>query len=146
MAHVTIKHPKKRAFLAAFSELGSITEAALVAKVSRELHYDWRAQDPDYAAAFTIAQERAGDALEDEAHRRARGYVYEEVDDGAGGKKVVRRNMLRCSDRVLLRLLEGAKPEKYGRKTHNEITGKDGGPIQIERIERVIVDPQNPDS
>lgn len=132
--------PKQKAFLAAFAELGSVAEAALVAQVSRESHYDWKKRH-EYAEAFAVAQERAGDALEDEARKRARGYSMELVDGEI--KKVVHHH---SSDRVLLRLLEAAKPEKYSRKTKSEISGPHGGPLKIERIERVIVDPQTTDS
>lgn len=38
-------------------------------------------------------------------------------------------------------------PEDWRETTRNEQTGKDGGPIEnVQRIERVIIDPANPDS
>lgn len=42
---------------------------------------------------------------------------------------------------LYLRAIEYHIP-KIGRV---EVTGKDGGPVQTERIERVIIDPANPD-
>jgi hypothetical protein len=66
-----LKHPQKRAFLAAYAELGNVTRAAAIAGITRESHYDWKAADRIYAAEFERARERAGDALEDECRRRA---------------------------------------------------------------------------
>lgn len=33
-------------------------------------------------------------------------------------------------------------PKKYGDKVTQEVTGPDGGPVQINRIERVVVEPK----
>ena len=61
---------KKRAFLRAFRESGSITHAALAAKVSRRQHYNWL-KDEQYVKFFDDAKEEAADLLEEEARRRA---------------------------------------------------------------------------
>jgi|TARA_R100000049_G_C1886847_1_gene41307 hypothetical protein len=50
-----IQHRKKRAFLLAYSESGSITEAAETVKIDRTTHYDWKKNDADYPAAFAEA-------------------------------------------------------------------------------------------
>lgn len=60
-----IAHPKKRAFLAAYSRCINISEAAKRAKIDRRTHYDWMENDPEYPVAFERAKEEAGDALED---------------------------------------------------------------------------------
>lgn len=36
-------------------------------------------------------------------------------------------------------------PKQYGDKVTQEISGPNGGPVQITRVERVIVRPENPD-
>ncbi|MNU09652.1 hypothetical protein D3C72_2563420 [compost metagenome] len=41
-----------------------------------------------------------------------------------------------------LKLLAKWHPKKYGEKVTAEHTGPNGAPIQYERIERVIVDPE----
>jgi hypothetical protein len=57
---------KKRAFLAAYAEVGTITRAAEIAGVERKSHYLWMAKDPAYVEAFAAAGEQAGDRLEQE--------------------------------------------------------------------------------
>lgn len=125
-----IHRPQQRAFLAAYSECGIVKRAAKIAGISRELHYDWKVKDPDYAEAFAWAVQLAGDALEDEAVRRAQLGVKEyllyqgEIVTVATGKhdaegKDIRKPLMkrRYSDGLLAQLLGGAKPEKYRTKT-----------------------------
>jgi hypothetical protein len=70
MVFLGIRHPKKSAFLMSFSQCGNVTQAASDAGVERRTHYDWM-QDPGYAKAFGIAQDRAARELEDTAVKRA---------------------------------------------------------------------------
>jgi len=60
-----VSHPKKRAFLAAFSRCGSISTAAKRAKIDRRSHYHWLKGDPWYVRAYQQAVIEAGDALQD---------------------------------------------------------------------------------
>jgi hypothetical protein len=60
-----VLHPKKRAFLAAYSRCGSISQAAKRPKVDRRTHYNWFREDLAYREAFQQASIEACDALED---------------------------------------------------------------------------------
>ena len=109
----TITHLKKRCFLVAYSEYPNVKEAAILADISRELHYDWLAKDTDYRDAFALAKEMAADVLEDEIARRT-------LKSAAG------------SDKLLLGTLAALRPEKWGTKrVKNEHTGPGGGPLQV---------------
>ena len=120
---------KKRAFLAAYAEVGTITRAAEIAGVERKSHYLWMAKDPAYVEAFAAAGEQAGDRLEQEARRRAIEGVTEPV--WYRGQKV--GEVQKYSDTLLIFLLKGAKPEKYAEKRfYVEQTGPGGGPIQVD--------------
>lgn len=123
-----ITHPQKRAFLAAYSELGNVTRAAAIAGISREAHYDWKAEDEDYARAFARAKLWAGDALEDEARRRA----VEGVDEPKFFMGRVCGNVRKYSDTLLVLLLKGAKPRIYRENVSAEISGPEGKPIPVE--------------
>lgn len=67
-----IRHPKKRAFLTAFSALGHYGDAARAAGIHRSLTRTagWR-NDQEYQEALEEARIMAGEHLEDAAHRRA---------------------------------------------------------------------------
>lgn len=71
----TIRHPKKRAFLAAYAACGNVTLAAEGAGIHRTLHYRWLGDDLTYADAFRQAEEQAADRLEQAARARAVGGV-----------------------------------------------------------------------
>lgn len=118
---------KKRAFLAAFAEVGNITRAAELAGVARKMHYDWMEKDPDYPALFREADQQACDRLEQEARRRAVEGVNKPVFYKGDECGVIRE----YSDTLLIFLLKGAMPEKYKERQQTELTGKDGGPVSI---------------
>ncbi|MDQ2782746.1 MAG: hypothetical protein M3Y26_09485 [Actinomycetota bacterium] len=127
MPTVQVRHLKKRAFLAAYAELGTVTHAAKAANVHRTTHTDWLAADPDYAEAFEVAKEQAIEKLEREAIRRA----VEGVDKPVyqGGKMV--GTIREYSDVLLIFQLKALRPDKYRERfqvqadvTHHEATDK----------------------
>ena len=122
-----ITRPKKRAFLAAYAEVGNVSQAAKIAGIDRQTHYDWKRNDPDYAEAFGHAEEMAADRLEQEARRRAVKGVEEPIF--YQGKKV--GTVQKYSDTLLIFLLKGARPEKYAERYDQRISGPGGGPLQI---------------
>ena len=113
-----IKHPKKRAFISAYAECGTITRAAEIANIERCTHYAWMKDDPDYVKACEAAYEQAGERLEEEARRRAVDGVEKPVF--YQGKKCGVVN--EYSDTLLIFLLKGAKPEKYKERISNEVS------------------------
>ncbi|WP_237714812.1 MULTISPECIES: hypothetical protein [Pelosinus] len=119
---------KKRTFLAVFSECGNVTKSAEIAGCARQTHYDSMANDPEYVLAFDQAKEAAADKLEQEARRRAVEGVAEPVF--YQGKQI--GTVQRYSDNLLMFLLKGERPEKF--KDRQEVTGKNGGPIQLEAM------------
>jgi len=116
-------HHKKRGFLAAYGQTGNISVAARAAGIHRQRHYEWL-QEADYAKAFDHAKEEAGDILEAEARRRA--VEGCEVPVYQGGRKV--GTTRRYSDLLLIFLLKGAKPEKYGDKA---VSDSDDGKVEV---------------
>ena len=89
---------KQKAFLAAYSKRGNISDAARAAKCHRSQHYEW-INDPDYADAFFQAQEQAVELLELEARKRA----------------------TRGSDLLLIFLLKSLRPHIYRDNFKGEI-------------------------
>lgn len=98
----------------------------------------WLAQNEDFAKLYAAAKAMQAELLADE--------LIEIADDGTNdwmerhgrngevtgvmiNEEAVQRSKIRVSTRqwMLTRLL----PKKYGDKIHQEITGKDGGPVVI---------------
>ena len=100
---------KKAAFLEAYAKIGSIGAAAKKTKISRRSHFRWMKSDPAYAAAFSVAEDRAIEAMELEARRRA----------VKGTVKPVFYKGTRCggirefSDVLLIFLLKAKRPAVY---------------------------------
>jgi hypothetical protein len=147
---------KKPAFLKAFRICASLTEAAAAIGIDRGQHYDWLAKDPKYAAAFELAKLEAAQSLEDEAVSRARRGVYEplvyqgnftypkeqyEVEPAVLAWREVPGappiGVWRKSDGLLMFLLRGFLPQKYRQQGSMEITGANGGPIEMSIVDRL---------
>ena len=97
------------AFLEMLRQRGNIREACEAARIGRQTAYDWRAQDPAFAAAWQDALEDACDGLETAAWVRAR----------------------KQSDTLLIFLLKAHRPDKYRETTRTELTGANGETLKI---------------
>lgn len=123
-----IRHPKKRAFLAAYARAGNVSEAARIAGINRISHYNWLASDERYAEVFAQAHEIAVDYLEAVARQRATDGWEEPVFYHGEVVGSVRK----FSDTLLIFLLKGARPDTYRDNATIRHTGPTGGAIQIE--------------
>lgn len=99
-------------FLATFAATCNVSQACRDANIGRRTAYDWRAADPEFAAAWEDAEEEAVDKLEQVARDRA-------IDS---------------SDRMLEILLKAHRPEKYVERYRAELTGRDGGPMEYRNL------------
>jgi len=116
---------RQNSFLAAYSECANVKDAAGKAKIYRRTHYDWLENDPTYRPRFEAVRERATQALEDEAVRRAvKGVERKLYHQGrlirSGGKV---QTVTEYSDNLLITLLKKFAPDKYRERTTTEHTG-----------------------
>jgi hypothetical protein len=103
--------------------------------------YDWIEADPDLAARIARARKLGFDAIAEEALEIAdTPEIGEETEDDGGGKVKVRRgDMLghrKLQVETRLKLLAKWCPAKYGERTAMELTGANGGPVQINDADR----------
>ena len=92
----------------------------------------WQKDDTEFDAAVTHAREIGFEQRADKAVLAAK-----TADDAAKGRLAF------DAERWYLGKLSNA----FSDKQKHELTGKDGAPIQtVQRVERVITDPANPDS
>lgn len=100
--------------------------------VSREAVRLWQRDDPAFDLAVTHAREDGYEKLAEEARLRAL-----TAEDAARGRLAF------DAERWYLGKLSNA----FSDKQKHELTGKDGTAIEtINRIERHVIDPANPDS
>ena len=99
-------------FIEALRELGHVGDSCQLAKVSKQTVYNYRRDDPDFAAAWDAAIEDAAWSLEDEAWRRCR----DGVDKPIIYKGMITGTMKEYSDTLLMFMLKGIKPDKFADK------------------------------
>ncbi len=123
---------KLTAFCAALAETCNVGRACSAVGISRWTAYHWRKEMPDFAQAWDEAMKAGMLALEDEAHRRA----FEGTDEPVFYKGDECGSVRKYSDTLAIFLLKAHAPEKYREKTSMELTGANGGPVQISDTER----------
>jgi hypothetical protein len=97
------KDYKKKQFLEAFAKLKTIWAAAKSVNIDRQRVYNWRKTDPEFEAAYQVADCEATERLETVAHARAE-----------SGK----------SDQLLIFLLKARDPEKYKERIQHDLDPK----------------------
>ncbi len=123
-----IRHPRKRAVLAAYAVQPSVTMATKAAGVRRDAHYDWMRDDEVYREAFAQVKEISIELLEVEAIRRARDGWDEPVFYKGEKTGTIRKH----SDTLLIFMLKAARPGVYKERVGMEHSGPDGGPMRHE--------------
>lgn len=116
MKKLKLTRERQERFLHALGETGIVSTATEIAGTSRTRVYELRKRDPVFAGAGEEAEERAADALEAEAWRRAVDGVPEPL---VSSGRVVRDDdglpiaIRRYSDTLMLALLKARRPEKF---------------------------------
>lgn len=121
---------KKELFVSAYAESGNVVLASKEAGIHRSTHYDWLAEDPDYAARCLEAERTAVQALEAEMYRRA----VKGVEEPVFYQGEVCGHVQKYSDTLLIFSLKGHAPEKYADRFKGELGGIGGGPLTVEFV------------
>lgn len=106
---------------------GYVKEACKVSGINRTLAFDLRGKVPAFKKIWDEIYEESTDVLEDAAFNRAINGVDEPIywqGDKVGTKK-------RYSDSLLNTLLVGRRPDVYKTRVASELSGPDGGPVQL---------------
>jgi hypothetical protein len=106
-------------FLDVLRETCNVSEAAKAAGIGRRTAYEWRDDNPEFAAAWHEAEQEAADRLEREAWRRG----VEGVDKPVIHKGMITDTYLEYSDRMLELLLKAHRPEKFRERISTELSG-----------------------
>lgn len=129
----TLFDAKQEKFVQIIADGGTWRTAQDELKVSSFTLSKWLMENEALAKQYTRAREAQGDIYADR--------VIDTAMDASLDPQVAR---------VRIDALKWAagkrKPKVYGDKVQTELTGADGGAVQIETVKRVIVDPRNTDS
>jgi len=115
--------------------------------------FKWLAANETFSDQYARAREAQADAVFDDILTiadDARNDWMERFDKDqqslgwVENGEALRRSALRIDARKWM--ASKLKPKKYGEKVTQELTGEGGGPVQIQRVERVIVRPSDTNS
>ena len=102
--------------------------------------YDWLSKDDDFASRFARARELGEDAIAQEcldiADTPLVGIETEETDQGMKVKKGDMLGHRKLQIETRLKLLAKWNPKKWGEKVQTELTGANGGPVEITETDR----------
>jgi len=116
MKKLKLTRDRQKRFLEALAETGVVSLAAAIAGTSRTRVYELRNKNAAFAKRWEDAEERAADALEAEAWRRAVDGVPEPL---VSAGKLVRDDdslpiaIRRYSDPLMISLLKARRPERF---------------------------------
>lgn len=103
--------------------------------------FRWLQTIPAFRDRYAMAREAQAERMADEILDIADDGRNDVWKDDAGNVKVdtdvIARSRLRVDSRKWL--MSKMLPKKYGDKVTQEVTGAEGGPVQITRVERVIL-------
>ena len=124
--------PKKQAeFLALIAMGWAVLHAAQRVGVTKYNVYDLRQRDPAFAEAWEAAKEDGQHRLEEEATRRAMGWV--EVHQDKSGEPY---ESYKCSDTLMIFLLKSMDPRKYRESMDININERRHITIDLVQVEK----------
>ena len=106
----------------------------------------WKVQHAEFSDAIKVPKAEADERVEQSLYRRAMGYEHDEVDIRVVGGEIVETPIRRYyppDTAALIFWLKNRKKDEWRDKVDHEHAGKDGAPIQFQRVERRIIDPKS---
>lgn len=102
--------------------------------------YDWKNRFPEISESLKKGKEVVDRQVENALLKRALGYRYDEItyEGAAESKRVTKEVVPDVTAQIFW--LKNRKPNKWRDKTETELTGKDGGAIQIQNLSESDID------
>lgn len=100
----------------------------------------WKVQHGEFSDALRVSKQKADESVEQSLYRRAMGYECDEVDIRVVGGDIVQtqiRKIYPPDTTACIFWLKNRKPADWRDKVENVVSGPDGGPVQIQRVELV---------
>lgn len=120
------------------AKLGSTdSDLAAAFEVSEVTINNWKKAHPEFSLALKKGKELADAEVADKLFKRATGYEHDEVDIRVVAGVVVQtpiRKFYPPDTTACIFWLKNRRPDLWRDKVEQEVTGKDGGPIQVSSI------------
>lgn len=112
-------------------------------EVNTDTINEWKKVHPEFSVSIDEGRHIADAEIANSLYHRAKGYSHPEVDIKVIQNQVVMTDLIKHypPDTTAASLwLRNRQGDKWRDKTEHELTGKDGGPIQVVRVELVPMD------
>lgn len=110
----------------------TVDEMAKVIGVNRDTIFEWQNKYPDFSDALKEGKAVADSNVEAALYKRAVGYEYEEIKTVNDGERVEKTTKQVAPDvTAQIFWLKNRLPREWRDKTSTELTGKDGGPVEL---------------
>lgn len=123
-------------------------ELASFFEVNVRTIYRWQGDHPEFCQALKAGKDLADARVERSLYQKAIGYEQEEVKifmpANAPAPIYAKFTAKIAADTTAgIFWLKNRRPAQWRDRVQQELSGPDGGPIPLQRIERVIVDPSD---
>lgn len=102
--------------------------------VSEKTLNTWKKQNPEFLQSLKNGKQKADAEVAERLYKRAIGYDYKEVTTDKKGRKVLKTRtttkQVAPDPTAAIFWLKNRQPELWREKVVNEMTGKDGEPLQ----------------
>lgn len=123
---------RMQTYLLALVKLSYQTKACAVVGINAWAVRRWRKEYPRFIEYEQVALESFVEVMEQEADRRAIEGWLEPVWSHKTGQKL--GHIRKYDSRLLETRLRALAPDKYADRRKTELTGKDGGPVQVQPV------------
>lgn len=126
------------------------SEAADFFDVAISTIYLWKHEHPEFSEALKVGKDEADARVEQSLYRRALGYSHDAVKIAINAEGHVTEAPFTehypPDTTAAIFWLKNRKPGEWRDVKAQEISAPGGGPLQVQRVERVIVRPSDSDS
>lgn len=106
--------------------------------------HEWKKAQPSFLKALREGKEEADAKVAESMYRASVGYSHEDVHVSNYQGQITLTPLTKHyppDTRAASLWLRNRQPRKWRDKTAHELTGPDGGPMQVEEIRRTLIDP-----
>jgi hypothetical protein len=145
-----VAHPKKRGRKSKYGQHDPVTIASVLGRlggtdvqlcealgIDRKSLHVWKQANPELIHTLKSAKEKADAEVEKSLFQRALGYTHPEIHISNYKGEITKTKVVKHyppSEVACIFWLKNRRPDLWRDVSRHEVTGKDGGPVQVEQM------------